>query len=210
MGTADIAAALAPLIATPIVHCARAQAAKSLRVLASPQPRVRLAPVESRSALRSPAGREGRKPAGLVHRADRVGCAPSPTTRAGSSPKTPPKRSPSPPARFRASGWKACATAISESRSASCLSTSSNFLPPAVASAKALLIVLAKLVALIPSASALARARPVVRPKSLSRSGRSSRSVIHRAGMSSGYLIINCASVPRSSGGERPITASMA
>src|SRR6185312_590933 len=99
------------------------------------------------------AGRKRGESAGLVHKADRVECAPSPAACSTLRRQYRQKKSPSPPARFRASGRKACATAMLESRSASCLSTSSNFLPPTVASAKALLIVLAKLVALMPSAS---------------------------------------------------------
>src|SRR6185312_16151158 len=81
-------------------------------------------------------------------------------------PKTSPSNAPSPLVRFLASGWKAWVTAIFESRKPSCLSTSSNCLPPVVASAKALLIALEKLAALMPSAFVLPRTFSVAPEKS--------------------------------------------
>src|SRR6476660_2900597 len=62
-----------------------------------------------------------------------------------------------PPARPLATGLAACVTAMPDSRKASCLSTSSNCLPPAAASVKALLIALANTVVLTPNILVLSR-----------------------------------------------------
>src|SRR5262249_5085283 len=61
------------------------------------------------------------------------------------------------PAAPLATGLNACVTAILDSRKPSCLSTSSNCLPPAVASAKALLMALANVIVLTPSMFVLLR-----------------------------------------------------
>src|SRR5690242_2786521 len=76
-----------------------------------------------------------------------------------------PKTLPRSPASSLASGLKACVTAMPDSRSATCLSTSSNCLPPAVASAKALLMALAKAVVLTPSVRVLSRSLSTVSGK---------------------------------------------
>src|SRR5579885_2284179 len=77
-------------------------------------------------------------------------------------PNRPPSAPLSEPSTSLATGLNALVTAMFDSRSASCFSTSSNCLPPVVASLKAFAIALANCVALTPSALTLVRVLSVV------------------------------------------------
>src|SRR5262249_22834592 len=103
------------------------------------------------------------------------------------------------PAVALATGLNACVTAILDSLEASCLSTLSNCLPPDVASAKALLMALAKVIVLIPNTVVLSRTLSTV-------TGRNPGKVVSLASKSS-VIGISLQQVGESVAVERHTTA---